>query len=149
MDHFNPFKLTVLKYGLYLSTLMIALFLLMEVTEFSGTISFQFLEVVIIYLIVGRAIDFFRTHSTHQQGYIKSIGLASATGAFGMLVFVTLLIVYMSLFDSGYIVYLREIVPLGPYLNAFTMAVWITVEGAAIGAISGFLQAFFVEQADH
>ncbi len=146
MNQAHLFKSTAIKYGLYLSLVMIIMFLLMKVEDMSGSLGFGFVEVVMIYLITGRALDFYESHTPREQSYAKSIGLAIATSFCGMLFFVLFSFGYMAFSESDYLEHLREIVPMGPYLNVYLIGALIIIIGMFIGALSGFLQTFLIKE---
>jgi uncharacterized membrane protein len=142
----HPFKSTALRFGFYLALSLIIVFMLMKALELNGTLAYRLIDIVLIYFFVGRSQHFYQTHSFEDgHGYLRNMGLAVVTSFFGLLIFALFLYTYLSFMNEGYLNFLKEILPMGEHLNPTIIAVFILIEGVAVGALSGFIQALYIK----
>ena len=146
MNAKHPFKTTALKYGLFLCGGLIVLFLIMQLSGLTGSLAFRLLDVVMIYLMVGLALHHYQEHTEEGHSYLRNLGLAAATSFYGMLFFALFIFIYLSYLNPGYLQYLRENAPMGPYLNPYIISVLLVVSGVGVGMLSGFIQALKIKQ---
>lgn len=146
MNKHTIFRNTAIRFGLYLGLILIATFLLAEVLLLVQSLAIRILDVVIIYFLVGRSLYNYQLHSTDGHSYLRNLGLGVATSFFGMLLFSLFIVVYLSAIDQGYMNFLKEVLPMGPYLSPTMIAVFLLVEGISIGALSGFIQALMIKK---
>ena len=118
----------------------------MEALLLVQSLALRVLDLVIIYLFVGRSMHYYQLNSNEGHSYLKNLGLAVVTSFYGMLLFALFLAVYLSIIDQGYMNFLKEILPMGPYLNPIIIAVFLLIEGISIGSLSGFIQAFMIKK---
>ncbi|MEQ8477219.1 hypothetical protein [Fulvivirga sp.] len=146
MNKNNIFRNTAVKFGAILGSILIAIFLAMEVLLLVQSLAIRILDVVIIYLIVGRSLHYYQLHSSEGHSYLRNLGLGVATSFFGMLLFALFLAAYLSLINQGYMNFLKEVLPMGPYLNPIIIGLFLLIEGVGIGALSGFIQALMIKK---
>ncbi len=146
MKPIHPFKTTAVKYGIYLAFSLIVLFMFAETTSLSGSLAFRLIDVFVIFFIVGRSMHFYQTHTSEGNSYLKNLGLAVATAFFGMFFFAIFIFCYMTFINPGYLEYQVANAPMGPHLNPYIIAVFLIIEGAAVGALSGFIQVFLIRK---
>jgi hypothetical protein len=146
MDTEHPFKSTALRYGFYLAISLIAVFMSMKALELIGSLAFRIVVIVLIYFIVGRSLHYFQTHASFGHSYLRNLGLSAATSFFGMLIFAIFIFLYLSIMDQGYMQFLKEVLPMGPYFNPYIIAVFLIIEGVAVGTLAGFIQSFLIKK---
>lgn len=142
----NIFRKTAMRFGLYLGILLISTFLIAEALLFVQTLAFRILDILIIYILVGRSLHSYQLHAVEGHSYLRNIGLGIATSFFGMLLFTLFLVSYLSFMDQGYMNFLKEILPMGPYLSPLIISLLLLMEGVSIGAVSGFIQALKINK---
>lgn len=140
------FQKTAIRFGTYLGLILIVIFLAMEVFVFSKTLFIRILDVVVIYFMVGRSLNYYQHHATEGHSYLKNMGLGVATSFFGMLMFSLFIFFYLSFIDQGYMDFLKEALPMGPHLDPIIIGAFLLVEGLAIRALSGYIQALMIKE---
>lgn len=125
-----------IRYGLWVSVGLIVFFLLMKLIGLVHIVELRALNIFILAAGVITAIRELKNTSPRRHlSYLKGFGLGLMTTAIGVVVFSLFLFFYLAALDPGFMLNLQQTERLGSYLNPYTVAILIIIEGGFSGVI--------------
>lgn len=132
-----------IRYGLYLMSGLILYFLLMKLLGLEGNLKLRYFNIVILILAIVSALHYYKTHCGEMMAYFKGIAVGVLTSMVGAVTFALFMALYLGVFDPAFLQSIQDQWPgYSNYINPFTMAFIIILEGV----ISGYLTTFITLQ---
>ncbi|WP_020527891.1 DUF4199 domain-containing protein [Flexithrix dorotheae] len=130
------------KYGLLMAAGFIFYFLFMKLIGLHDVVELRVLNFFIIIGGVGLSIHQSLKRNPDTFGYFEGLRVGVITSAIGVTTFAIFIFFYLAFIDIEFMLWIKENVPLGSFLDPFSIMVTIEVEGMA----SGFLATFIIMQ---
>ncbi len=138
----NFIELTALKYGGLMALALVGYFLLMKAFGLEHNLELRAFNLFILFSFVLMSIDHYDKTNPENFAYLKGIGLGLLTSAFGVITFASLVILYTTVINPEFMMFIKQNEPFGDFLNPMLVGCTIVIEGMA----SGFLATFAVMQ---
>lgn len=138
----NFIELTAIRFGGLMALALAGFFLLMKAFGLEHNLELRALNIFILFSFVLMSIDYFKKKKPENFVYLKGMGLGLLTAVAGVLMFATLVILYITVLDPSFMELIRENEPFGDFLNPVLVGFTIIIEGTA----SGFLATYAIMQ---
>jgi len=138
----NFIELTAIRFGGLMALALAGFFLLMKAFGLEHNLELRALNIFILFSFVLMSIDHFKKKKPENFVYLKGMGLGLLTAVAGVLMFATLVILYITVLDPSFMELIRENEPFGDFLNPVLVGFTIIIEGTA----SGFLATYAIMQ---
>jgi hypothetical protein len=137
----NTLERTALRWGLITFIMLSGYFILMKMLGLVHIIELRFLNAVIMFFGVYKAIKILKSSEKKFQ-YFKGIGVGALTAIIASGLFTAFGFLYILVIDTGFVADLKMNEPLGLYLNKYVAVMQIFIEGT----ISGFIFSYIIMQ---
>lgn len=138
----NLIEITALKYGGFMALALVGFFLLMKAFGLEHNLELRALNLFILFSFVLMSIDHYEKKSPDNFVYLKGMGLGLLTSVVGVLIFATLVILYITVINPAFMEVIQQNEPFGDFLNPLLVGCTIVIEGMA----SGFLATYAIMQ---
>lgn len=138
----NLIENTALKYGGLMALALVGFFLLMKAFGLEHNLELRAINLFILFSFVLISIDRYEKTNPENFVYLKGMGLGLLTSAVGVLIFATLVILYITVINPSFMGVIQENEPFGDFLNPLLVGCTIVIEGMA----SGFLATYAIMQ---
>lgn len=126
-----------LKYGLILAGANIGFFLLMAIFGLEDNITLRFVNLVFIFFVSYKGLQYFKHHSLKHWTYLKGLGLGVYIVLVGAIVFSIFLAIFGFL-DANFVPSINAKKPMGLTVNPVMLAAFAFFETAFYGFILVF-----------
>ncbi|MBX2841738.1 MAG: DUF4199 domain-containing protein [Flammeovirgaceae bacterium] len=130
------------KYGLLMAAGFVFYFLFMKLIGMHDIVELRVFNFLILIGGVAFSIHQSLKHNPETFGYFEGLRVGFITSAIGVTTFAIFIFFYLAFIDVEFMMWIKDKVPLGTYLDPFSIMVTIEVEGIA----SGFLATFIIMQ---
>ena len=138
-------KKIVLEYGMFLFLCLLGFFLFMVIVGYATDINLRYFNSIIHLAIMYLAIkEFYKESNTPSINYLKGIAVGVTTSLFGIVMFVLFQLVFLHL-DPTFLGQIKETFLFGSFLNPFTVAAAIFVEGLVMSFIGSYAITRLIE----
>lgn len=138
----NFVEITAIRYGGLMALALAGFFLLMKAFGLEHNLELRALNLFILFSFVLMSVDHFKEKKSENFVYLKGMGLGLLTSAVGVLIFATLVILYITIINPSFMEIIRQREPFGDFLNPLLVGCTIVIEGMA----SGFLATYAIMQ---
>lgn len=127
-----------LKYGLMMFGCFTLYFLVMQALELSDNYYFRVFNILIHVVVIGFAISAYKKHYPKDFNYMSGVSVGVLTSLTGVIPFAIFILVF--LFKSPDLMEALTVKAdsLAPYMNPFTAALVVLVEGLAVSLIGSY-----------
>jgi len=126
-----------IRYGLIISVILIAFFLIMKATGLAYIYELRTLNFFILAIGVYKAMKHMKSNNA-SFSYFTGLGTGFLTSAFSLLIFAVFLFIYTNILDPDFMTHLQNNAPFGEYLNPYIASFIIFFEGSISGLILSF-----------
>lgn len=127
---------TCLRYGLLTAGALVIFFLLMRMIGFAENVELRFLNLAILMGGIVFAYRSLRKNSQGRLGYLQGLSCSTFTTVIAVSSFALFMFGYLMFLDPGFMLVLKA--EHGRYLNPYTSALALLIEGAFSGIIVSF-----------
>jgi len=138
----NFIESTALKYGGLMAMALAGFFLLMKAFGLEHNLELRALNLIILFSFILMAVSYYKKSDPRNFEYLKGLGLGLLTSIFGVIIFATLVLLYITVIDPAFMDLIKEREPFGDFLNPLLVSFTIVIEGIA----SGFLATYAIMQ---
>lgn len=134
-----------LEYGLFLFMCLMGFFMFMFMLNHAANINLRYLNSVIHATILYIAIKEYYKSTEHRSiNYFKGLSLGISVSLVGIILFVIFQLIFMSL-NPGFLETIKANFIFGSYLNPFTVAIGIFIEGLSMSILGSYAIILFIE----
>ena len=134
-----------LEYGMFLFLCLLGFFIFMVVVGYATNINLRYFNSIIHLAVMYMAIkEFYKETNTPSINYLKGISVGVSMSLVGIVLFVIFQLVFLHL-DPAFLTQIKETVLFGSFLNPFTVAAAIFVEGLAMSFIGSYAITRLIE----
>jgi len=138
----NFIERTAIRYGSLMALALAGFFLLMKAFGLEHNLELRALNLFILFSFILMSIDHFKKNRSEDFIYLKGMGLGLLTSAIGVIIFATLVILYITVINPSFMEIIQQNEPFGDFLNPVLVGCTIVIEGMA----SGFLATYALMQ---
>jgi len=138
LKHVDLIEKLAIRYGVLMAMALAGFFLLMKAFGLEHNLELRTLNIIILFSFVLMAIKKYKKIKDYKLAYFKGFGLGILTSAVGVVVFATLVTLYVTVISPDFMGVIKQREPFGDFLNPALIAFTITIEGMASGFLSTF-----------
>jgi hypothetical protein len=135
-DKVTLIEKTCIRYGLMTAGALVAFFLLMRLVGLAENVELRFLNLVILITGIVMAYRNLKKGWPGRLGYLQGLSCGAFTSLVAVFAFALFTFVYLMFLDPAFMAILKR--EHGPFLNPYTSALAVFMEGSFSGMIVSF-----------